>query len=411
MRPRVFLLSLLMLSTGITAGRATAAEPPAAKNIFRQVIPQPTGQNGYEELVLAGERLQASALYLQAKERGTNLSLAEKRQVLADKPVADALRLLRLGLAKPVMSPRTDLSFETMLPELQTFRDLGRVLAMQQYVLLADGRTGEAIGIARICVRLGQVVQTDTLISGLVGVVIGTMGIKALGAHLDQLSARDCEQLYRVTLEALSVPDPQPRLLAIEHAVTRRTLQECLARVKQNGASGIQKILGLDDQNVAAVDAYLSTLPPAELDRLAEEMLTRLDRHEQLLQDELRKPQWLRRRLDGEFASDGSVAAKFVQNFLPSIDRVGERYTQDQAHLRLLACHCVILRYRWEHDRLPQSLDELRLGELALDPFTGRPLEYVVKGRHYSLQSVGPTANSDDPRAVNGRLPASVDDP
>jgi hypothetical protein len=309
------------------------------------------------------------------------------------------------------MSPRTDLSFETMLPELQTFRDLGRVLAMQQYVLLADGRTGEAIGIARLCVRLGQVVQTDTLISGLVGVAIGTLGIKALGAHLDQLSARDCEELYRVTLEALSVPDPQPRLLAIEHAVTRRTLQECLARVKQSGASGIKKILGLDDKDAAAVDAYLSTLPSAELDRLAEDMLARLDRHEQLLQDELRKPQWQRRRLDGEFASDGSVAANFVGSFLPSIDRVGERYAQDQAHLRLLACHCVILRYRWEHDRLPESLDELRLGELALDPFTGQPLEYVAKGRHYTLRSVGPTTSSDDPRAVNGRLPASIDDP
>jgi hypothetical protein len=401
-----------MLAAGTMAGGATAAETPAPpKNIFSQVVPHPTGLNGYEELVLAGERLQASRLFTQAKEKWPNLSLAEKRQVLADKPVADALRLLRLGLAKPVMSPRTDLSFETALPELQTFRDLGRILAVQQYLLLSEGRTGEAIGIARTCVRLGQVVQTDTLISGLVGIAIGTIGIKALGAHLDQLSARDCEQLYRVTLEALSVPDPQPRLLAIEHAVTRRTIQECVARIKQGDVSKVNTLLGLDDQNAAAVDGYLRTLPSVELDRLAGDMLERLDRYEQLLQDELRKPQWQRRQLDGEFASDGSLGAKFVQNFLPSIDRVGERYAQDQAHLRLLACHCVILRYRWEHDRLPQSLDELRLGELALDPFTGHQLEYVAKGRRYTLQSVGPTANSNDPRIVNGRLPASIDDP
>jgi hypothetical protein len=402
------LVALLALSAALPA---SAQSPAQTKSIFRQVIPNPTGQNGYEELVLAGERLQASKLYAQGKDKWTELSLEEKRLVLADKPVVDALRLVRQGLAKPVMSPRTDLSFETMLPELATFRDLAKVLAMQQYLQLADGRTGDAINTARVCLYLGQVVQTDTLISGLVGVAIGTIGIKALGAHLDQLSARDCEQLYRVTLEALSAPDPQPRLLAIEHAITRKTLQECLAKVKMTGASGIKTILGLDDASAAAADSYLRTLPPAELDRLGEEMLARLDQNEQLRQDELRKPPQQRQRLDGQFASDGSIAAKFVEGFLPSVDRVSERYTQDQAHLRMLACHCAILRYRWEHDELPATLDELRLGQLMLDPFTGQPLEYVVQGRRYTLTSVGPTATSDDPRAVGGRIPASIQEP
>lgn len=410
MRTNWFPRLLILLSIGVpVAAPAQQAAPP--KSNFRQVIPHPTGQNGYEELVLAGDRLLTSKLYLDAREKWPDLSLEQKRLVLADKPVVDALRLMRQGLAKPVMSPRTDLSFETMLPELQTFRDLARVLAMQQYLQLADGRTGEAINTARVCLHLGQAVQTDTLISGLVGVAIGTIGIKALGAHLDQLSARDCEQLYRVALEALATPDPQPRLLAIEHAVTRKTLQECLAKVKTTGASGIKTILGLDDASAAAADAYLRTLPDAELDRLGQEMLTRLDQHEQQLQDELRKPPWQRQRLDGQFASDGGIAAKFVEGFLPPVDRVGERYSQDQAHLRMLACHCAILRYRWEHDRLPASLDELRLGELAQDPFTGQPLEYQAQGRRYTLTSVGPTATSDDPRAVGGRIPASIQEP
>jgi len=410
MRPIWFARLFVLLALGATTPGLAQPAPPA-KSIFRQVIPNPTGQNGYEELVLAGERLQASKLYLQAKEKWPDLSLEQKRLVLADKPVTDALRLLRQGLAKPVMSPRTDFSFETLLPELQTFRDLGRVLAMQQYLQLADGRTSDAIATARTCLHLGQVVQTDTLISGLIGVAIGTIGIKALGAHLNQLSARDCEQLYRVALEALTAPDPQPRLLAIEHEITRRTLQQCVAKVKESGASGIKAILGLDDASAAAADAYLRTLPPAELDRLAQDMLTRLDRHEQRRQDELRKAPWQRQRLDEEFAGDGSVAARFVAGFLPAVDRVGERYTQDQAHLRMLACHCAILRYRWERDRLPQSLEELRLGELALDPFTGQPLEYLAKGRRYTLTSVGPTANPDDPRAVSGRIPASIQEP
>lgn len=410
MRSNWFPSLTVLLALG-TVQPAAAQSPAPARSIFREVISNPTGRNGYEELVLAGERLQSSQLYLAAKDKWTVLSLEQKRQVLADKPVTDALRLVRQGLAKPVMSPRTELSFETSLPELSTFRDLARVLVMQQYLQLADGRTADAINSARLCLHLGQVVQSDTLISGLVGIAIGSIGIKALGAHLEQLSARDCEQLYRVTLDALATPDPQPRILAIEHQIIRRTLQECFLKVRATGVSGIKTILGLDDQSAAAADAYIRSLPPAALERMAQDVLTRLDRYEQLRQDELRKTPWQRQRLDGQFASDGSIAASFVQGLLPSIDRVGERYTQDQAQLRMLACHCAILRYRWEHDQLPANLESLRLGALALDPFTGQMLEYVVRGRRYTLTSAGPTANADDPRAIGGRVPVSIQEP
>ena len=49
-------------------------------------------------------------------------------------------------------------------------------------------------------------------------------------------------------------------------------------------------------------------------------------------------------------------------------------------------------RYRWERDRLPDSLADLRLGDLLLtDPYTGRPLLYARTGETtYTLSSAGP---------------------
>ncbi|MGV3720996.1 MAG: hypothetical protein ACO1SX_08800 [Actinomycetota bacterium] len=403
-----FPMALVIIACALLGGPAGAQQAPP-KRVFSQVIPSPTGRNGYEELVLACDSLAGSKLYFAVKEKLAEAPLSAKRQVLADKPVIAALRLVRQGLAKPVYSPRTDLGFDTMLPELQLFRDLARVLALQQYVFLADGRTGDAVGTARLCLRLGQVIQTDTLISGLVGIAIGTICINTLGEHLDQLNARDCEQLYRVCLEALAVPDSQARILAIEHATVRREVIALVGKVKQGDIKAVQTTLGLDEKEFAPVGLFIRSLPEVEIDRLTNDALGYIDRHHQRLQDELQKPLWQRRKSQLEIEPPNGPVASFANMLLPATDRVNDRYTQDQARLRLLACHAAILRYRWEQDRLPPDLATLRLGELAVDPFTGQPFEYHATGsRSYSLASVGPAASSDNPRAVNGREPVTV---
>jgi hypothetical protein len=90
------------------------------------------------------------------------------------------------------------------------------------------------------------------------------------------------------------------------------------------------------------------------------------------------------------------------------LTQVSQGYTREQAQVRLLACHAAVRRYRWEHDRLPSSLTDLTLGDLAIDPFTGQPLKYMVRGKRYELTSAGPPADADDRQAVDGRKPVSV---
>jgi hypothetical protein len=403
-----FPVALVIAACALISAPARAQQA-LPKRVFSQVIPSPTGRNGYEELVAACDALIGSKLYFAVKEKLAEAPLSAKRQVLADKPVVNALRLVRQGLAKPVYSPRTDLGFDTLLPELQLFRDLARVLAMQQYVFLADGRTGEAVETARLCLRLGQAVQTDTLVSGLIGIAIGTICINTLGEHLDQLNARDCEQLYRMCLEALAVPDSQARILAIEHATVRREVVALVGKVKQGDLKAVQTTLGLNDESFAGIATFVRSLPESEVDRLTTDALGHIDRHHQRLQDELRKPLWQRQKSQLEVEPLEGPAGSFASLLLPATGLVNDRYSQDQARLRLLVCHCAILRYRWEQDRLPPDLATLRLGELATDPFTGQPFEYHAIGmRSYSLASVGPTTNSENPRAVNGREPVTI---
>jgi len=103
-----------------------------------------------------------------------------------------------------------------------------------------------------------------------------------------------------------------------------------------------------------------------------------------------------------------SLSARLAASLMPPLNRVVISYQREEAEMRLLACHSAILRYQWEHEQLPASLAALNLGALTVDPYTGQPLHYAVKGRTYLLTGAGPVAAADDSLAVNGRRPISV---
>lgn len=398
---RSFCLAAFLVSAAVPA--ATAQQPPVKKSAFDTVIKQPTGRNGYEELVLAGDTLQDSRLWKQV-ESEPNATLTMKRAVLADRQVAQALRLLRQGLDKPVVSPREKSTFDTLLPELIEFRSLGRLLALQQYVFLADGRVGGALANARLALRLGQAVQTDTLLSGLIGISIGTMCIQTMGAHLDQLSARDAETLYAICLEWLRQPSPEARLMDTE----RRNALNSLEVLRGQPVERLISSVNLDPtpkpddddsirkgRQLAAELRRFGADQPEAVDRLYTDTEKQLDALYGQVLEQFRLPLWQRRF--PERTEDGTMASRLVSLLAPTLTGVGNAYARDQARVRMLACHAAIVRYRWEHNRVPATLPELNLGELAQDPFTGQPLQYQALGTHYRLTSVGPESSPDNP--------------
>jgi hypothetical protein len=401
MRVQLSLAALFLLVSPALAQEAPKPKPQPS--VFSQVIPKPTGRNGYEDLVMAGELLKSSKLFQQAKEG--NATLAAKRTVLSDRTVARVLALINQGLRKPVLQPRETMSFSTLLPELQLFRDLGKLLAMQQYVFLADGREQDALAVARTCMRLGNVIQNDTLIHGLIGISTSSVCINSLGQHLDQLSERDCRALYEVCLEWLNQPNPQLRVLEGERRLMVHCLVELRETLMKQGPEKAAALLGVGKE----LEEYRSLLPPTPeaADQLFGEVQKRMDQFYVRVVAELRKPMWERQPVKLEPGTD--VPGALVGMITPAYEKVNETYTKEQARIQLLACHAAIRAYRWQHDRLPASLDILNLGDLARDPFTGSPLTYAPRGSRYSLTSVGaPAPDQTAPNVVNGRIPIGL---
>jgi hypothetical protein len=382
---------LLTLAGAPVCRAQTAGGPPAS--IFQQLFPVPTGENGYEELVQAGELAHDSARLEAALQSGA--SLKTMRAALADPPVVLALRLLRIGIAKPVRAMRPQMDADTVFPELRLFRNLGRLLQIEAYVLLADGRNAAAIDCLRDGLILARAVQSNFALSGLVGVALDALAVEGIARHLDVFSLPDCDRLLRLLDTWLAQPSPLARVLQGE-----RDFDIALLRNRRTDSGALTKLLG----NLLGSAQSPPSSSPQEIERLTrleqwvaanpqtitpvvDQAAEMVDSTYQQVFRTLAEPTWTWR--DPWLPDEAVTAGQLATSVIMPVGRVMERYVIDRAKIQLLAVHAAIRRFRWENNRLPGSLQELNLGDRARDPFTGAPLIYTRTADTYELSSAG----------------------
>jgi len=389
-------------NSGALAQTTAPVVPPDPA--FPKLFPKYTGMNGYEDLVVAGDLINGNEAVRIAELSGATLK--QMRTALEDPTVERALGMLHTALDKPIQSPRDPgkLDEDTLLPEYGGFRNLARVLAVEEYVALADGRVSKAIEIMRDGLRLGYVIQSETLISGLVGVAIDAIALERLAHHYDQMSLKDCLQVIGVAQEWLKLPSPAETVLMVESKSLHNMIaawRNDPARLRKIIASMLPKDAPTSDSEVAALELsdYVNANGPG-VQSMLDQALVLADEETRKQIVELRKPAWQRKPAK-KFDSRASIAHQLCGLLLPSYDIALNKFDTDCARMHLLGTHAAIHRFRWENNRLPSSLSELKLPNLTTDPFTGKPLQYQAKSgasssdSTYVLFSAGPTNVGD----------------
>ena len=414
----------LMLATGValaqTGGKGTSSKPPPGKAAagsqksaedrppsFANLFPKPTNNNGYEEWVQAADLIQNNPDVEAATQPDATLTF--KRRLLAQPPVAQALALLREGLKKPVTSPRTEIELETLFPELPSFQQLARLLRTEEYVEFADGRVDTAIDSLRVGLAFGYRIQTDTLISGLVGLSVDTQVLVEFARHLDQLSVYQCNQVERLVQDFLGAQNPAVHLLALEKSYGLKMLEA--RRADPNALLTLLDIFDLkkhpeDTEDVQNVQHALITQPQT-MNTLLDDAEARISAlYDQALLN-LSLPLAQRKSLVRD--TSNAPGAALCRLMAVDAQRIQDVYAGDQAKLRLLGVHVLIHRYRWEHNALPGSLADLHAAELVKDPFTGDLIVYQRDGERYSLYSQGPFLRDDTGKSsATERVPVKL---
>jgi hypothetical protein len=408
--------TVVLIMAGTCAGCVAQEQPRPSE--FSQLFPHPTGQNGYEELVAAAEICRGNATFSSYWSGEADNSLSAKRVVLRDPQVQRALAILRQGLNKSRSQIHANVDPETRFPELALFRLLARLLMLEQYVLLADGNVASAIDTLRDTLRLGVATRgdTNTIISGLVQVAIDAIGLKYIGDHLGQLSARDCDRLLAVAREWVAEPDPTVTLFESE----RRLIAAALDKAKTNPDDIFALLTTDSDTTVSAADIderlikrfyreqveSALTTPGAYASLIDSVKVRSMARIDSQIAAQHARP-WERAAVQQPTSS--SLAGYLAESMVPALDHFADRFVAEQTTARLIGLHAAIRRYLWEHDRLPERLEDLRARDLFLDPFTGGKMLYNRTGeRTYELSSAGPYGRDDDGKPTSKREPITV---
>ncbi|HLJ57236.1 MAG TPA: hypothetical protein VKT77_19525 [Chthonomonadaceae bacterium] len=390
-------------AAGAQAAAPPALQPPQPDPAFPKLFPRYSGLNGYEDLVAAADLIQRNEA-AEAAEK-PEATLQDMRKALEDRNVDRALQLLRAGLDKPIESPRDPdkLDENTLMPELPEMRALARLLAVQEYVYLADGQVGRAIDTLRDGLRLGYVVQTDLLIGGLVGIAIDQIVLTRFAEHFDEMALRDCIHLVAVAHEWLKSPRRTEGVLTREHRALLNMLeawksdpQRLRSIVKMMQPAG-DPASGAD---IAAIElnAFVN-MPGAAIPAMLDETRSIAEFEDRKLLAEIRKPVW-ERKPAAPYEQRATMATRLYGMISPTYGQALGRFDVEAALIHLLGVHAAIRRYRWEHGRLPSSLADLELPAMIIDPFTGGPLLYKLSGATFELSSAGAIGPVTLPRKV-----------
>jgi len=395
---RTWIFAALMGLAVMAPYRCFAQEQPPPI-LFPTLFHSPTNNNGYEEFVRAVDLAQTVPGINQAMQPGATLTA--KRKVINSQQARDLFDLIKEGLQKPVRSPRTTMDSSTTFPELSGFRQVGRLLSIKIYVDFADGHVGSSIETLKVGVEFANRIQLDTLISGLVGIAIETTIEKSFAQHLDQLSYFDCDALQEVVRDRLHDESPAARIFAREVSLMCTMLDQ--SRSKVGNVVHTQDIGSEDAPTSAPIRALLERLTthPEELSAAITTVETKIKQNYAIATDNVSLPVDKRKPYLHDTSNSPDAALFNALSVEPG--NIVDRYSTCRSKLYLLALHALIHKYRWEHAALPGSLDELHRADFTIDPMTGKPFTYVVKGDTYTLSGMGSVKRDENGESLNQR--------
>ena len=287
------------------------------------------------------------------------------------------------------MPPR-NLNENRPYPEVGALRDLAHLLALEIYVRCADGNVEGAIDSLVEGLQFGQRIQGESWISGLSSIVSEISVLRAVGAHLDQLSEYQCRRVQHSAEEWLQSPSSaatmlmQRKMELLHRLDTRRTdAHALLTAIKASLADPA----GAEGDGLETIRPY-ALQHPEDLAGMLNRAASLATKYYDAAILNLSLP--VPRRVPPAFPKGDTPECKLLALIMSETSYSTNAYDALEARVRLLGIHAAIHRYQWEYSRLPKSLADLHLGVLNTDPFTANSFLYKQHGAAYDLSSFGP---------------------
>jgi hypothetical protein len=294
-------------------------------------------------------------------------------------------------------------SVHTRLPE---FAQMRRIAWAEAYLMreeLRQKRYRAAIARADRLSRLAEQVRNGgPLIHYLVGLAIHSIALRPIREELPRIQDR-------AALEALLK-------LARDYEKRRTPLWKCMQEEYYFGLSVHRDIAeGRNDYSkVASNDAQTGKRTRAS-SLLAGRLMvkTALPEYHRLMQrtvEELKLPFGERPQRTAEDI-ERETRHPLNQILLPVFAQASDKEASEVAIMRLVGCAAAIRLHRQRTGKYPASLEALQLGEMIIDPFSGKPFVYQTDPRFgFLLYSVSENRVDDGGQSPYGGAPDAQGD-
>jgi hypothetical protein len=391
---------MLVLSVSVLVWAVT---PPKIEISPRQLPPN----NAYPEYHQMGwelrDRFENDARFKQiegAVAAGQPLSAADRAYYL--QRIEPYLRRYERLVQRP-SAVSAERSAETPFPELAAMRRIARAEVYLMREELRQKRYRAAIARADRLSRLAEQVRNGgPLIHYLVGVALHSFALQPIREELPRIQDR-------AALEALLK-------LARDYEKRRVPLWKCMQEEYYFGLSVHRDIAEgrTDYSEVVLNDAQRGEKTRKRglfISRLL--VKTALPEYHRLMQraiEELKLP-FGERPNRTEEDIEKEIRHPLNALLVPVFSRAGEKEAGEVATMRLVGCAAAIRLHKMRTGKYPASLEALQLGEMIIDPFSGKPFVYTTDPRFgFLLYSVSQNRVDDGGQSTYSGAPEARGD-
>lgn len=430
-----------MLIAALILAAPLLQEP--TRSLFKEVVPQPTGKNGYEEYVRAADLIRQPDFGAYSNWRtgfkttyaGVNVAeldeagrkdydlrrrLAGMDRIAVFREMADrfeqAIPLVIQGTEKAVFNPRSDPDGVVIYPELAQFRNLSRLLVADAHVKFADGLTQSATHRLSDQLQFAQKIQQGTILHGLVGIACSAIGLSAYEERLMNMTPQDLQYTRRTVTDLLRDVPPIAEILAYEGKMVSRGIdripidkpvsepqEEALA--SQMNAPMEVGAVGAEEEEPYDWQPDFYKLSKQRRESIRAEAVKRVNTlyatwRNRITQGE---PRWLSGIPEPKVEKNGMVenppptdddgladAVGMIKDSESILYQYVGAVLRNRAQLRLLLLHTYVLNFRWSTGRLPTNLGEAAPADAIRDYLAGDAFQYKTTGPHsYRIFSKG----------------------
>ena len=173
-------------------------------SLLKHLFPNPTGNNGWEVVCDVADRLTGDLLKFDELTRANKANISSVSRYFADSRARQLVQFLLDTERMPFVSPRTNVTAETLFPDFAAYRKVVRFVSVAMFHMAGTGRSRDCARLVNVGMRIAIAPAPEFHIGTLVAIACQSILIRQIALIAPLLEAEDLDSISRILHQAVS---------------------------------------------------------------------------------------------------------------------------------------------------------------------------------------------------------------